>query len=213
MKNAIRLLIKKNLWLLRAVASLFFDRKYLKGKCFEVRLDGWWWVATSIVTQKIVGINRGVPWPTSPFCDVGTPAGNIVFDVDDIHNFQTRGCYFQCINARIVIGRGTYIAANVGIITTNHDWDNLDAHLPGADVVLGESCWIGMNSVILPGVLLGPHTIVGAGSVVTKSFPEGNLIIAGNPAKEIRKLSKSTSPEGPSYSGSGPCQRAQGGVR
>ena len=193
MKNAMKLLIKKNLWLLRAVASLFYDRKYLKGRWFEECLGGWWWVAQSIVAQKILGINRGVPWPTSPFCDVGTPAENIVFDVDNIDNFQSRGCYFQCINARIVIGRGTYIAPNVGIITSNHDPYNLDAHLPGSDVVLGESCWIGMNSVILPGVHLGPHTIVGAGSVITKSFPEGNVIIAGNPAKEIRKLTKRAS--------------------
>ena len=45
-----------------------------------------------------------------------------------------------------------------------------------------------MNSVILPGIVLGNHTIVGAGSIVTKSFPEGNCVIAGNPAKKIRDL-------------------------
>ena len=56
------------------------------------------------------------------------------------------------------------------------------------DIVLGEQCWIGMNSVILPGVKLGIHTIVGAGSVVTKSFEDGFCIIAGNPAKIIRKI-------------------------
>lgn len=45
-----------------------------------------------------------------------------------------------------------------------------------------------MNAVILPGVHLGDHTIVGAGSVVTRSFPEGNIIIAGVPAKKIKDL-------------------------
>ena len=45
-----------------------------------------------------------------------------------------------------------------------------------------------MNSMILPGVELGPRTVVGAGSVVTKSFPEGDCVIAGNPAKIIKKL-------------------------
>ena len=45
-----------------------------------------------------------------------------------------------------------------------------------------------MNSVILPGVVLGDHTIVGAGSVVTRSFEEGHCVIAGVPARKIKEL-------------------------
>ena len=45
-----------------------------------------------------------------------------------------------------------------------------------------------MNSVILPEVTLGDYTIVGAGSIVTKSFTKGNCVIAGNPAKVIKEL-------------------------
>ena len=47
-----------------------------------------------------------------------------------------------------------------------------------------------MNVLILAGVELGPSTIVGGGSVVTKSFPEGYCVIAGNPAKVIKYLEK-----------------------
>lgn len=47
-----------------------------------------------------------------------------------------------------------------------------------------------MNSVITAGVELGTRTIVGAGSVVTKSFPDGYCVIAGNPAKIIKILDK-----------------------
>lgn len=47
---------------------------------------------------------------------------------------------------------------------------------------------MGMNSMILPGVVLGPHTVVGAGSVVTKSFPNGYCVIAGVPAKLVKTI-------------------------
>ena len=76
------------------------------------------------------------------------------------------------------------------MITQNHDLDNLDQRSEPKDIVLGKNCWIGMNSVILPGVVLGEKTIVGAGSVVTKSFLEGYCVIAGNPAKKIKDLNK-----------------------
>jgi acetyltransferase-like isoleucine patch superfamily enzyme len=115
-------------------------------------------------------------------------SGNISFHPDDLNNFQSPGTYIQNFKGKITIGYGSYIAPNVGIITANHDPQNLDAHLAGKDVVLGERCWIGMNAVLLPGVALGGRTIVGAGSVVTKSFPDGNCVIAGNPARLIRKL-------------------------
>ena len=58
------------------------------------------------------------------------------------------------------------------------------------EVCIDDYCWIGMNVVILPGVHLGPRTIVGAGSVVTKSFPNGYCVIGGNPAKLIKELDK-----------------------
>ncbi|WP_259756635.1 acyltransferase [Pseudomonas sp. GCEP-101] len=105
-----------------------------------------------------------------------------------MNNFQSPGTYFQNFKGHIHIGKGSYIAPNVGIITSNHDLMDLDKHSISEDVVIGRKCWIGMNSVILPGVELGDATIVAAGSVVTKSFKEGNIVIGGCPAKEIKKL-------------------------
>lgn len=171
----------------KIILPLFFDKRYLRGKWFEKYNSGWKWAWRSIFYQKILGFNRKIPWPVSPKISIGNP-DYIEFDVNDLNNFQTFGNYFQSGYGRIVIGSGTWIAPNVAIITSNHNPCNLDEHLPGEDVIIGENCWIGINSVILPGVILGPRTIVGAGSVVTKSFPEGNCIIAGNPARLIKKL-------------------------
>ncbi|GIL14323.1 MAG: hypothetical protein BroJett038_30430 [Chloroflexota bacterium] len=174
--------------LIKPLAFLVFDRKYLRGRYFDSQVLGWVWVYRSLILQKIFGFNRACPWPVSPFMRVAHPE-SITFDPDDLNNFQTFGCYFQGHpQARIVIGKGTYIAPNVGLITMNHNPCNLDEHLPPEDIVIGEKCWIGMNSVILPGVTLGRRTIVAAGSVVNHSFPDGNCIIAGAPAKFIKPL-------------------------
>ncbi len=63
-----------------------------------------------------------------------------------------------------------------------------ERHLPGKNVTIGEKCWLGMNSIVLPGVILGPHRIVAAGAVVTKSFPHGFCIVAGSPARILKNL-------------------------
>jgi len=174
--------------IVKVIAPFFFDKKYLCGKFFENNTIGWKWVLRSLIWQKLLGFNRHVPWPVSPFIILSNP-DNIIFDPNNIDNFQAFGNYFQNFNAKIYLGRGVLLAPNVGIITANHDLDKgYEAWHEGEDVVLGNNCWIGMNSMILPGVKLGDRTIVGAGSVVTKSFPEGYSIIAGNPARIIKYL-------------------------
>jgi acetyltransferase-like isoleucine patch superfamily enzyme len=99
------------------------------------------------------------------------------------------GCYIQGTNG-IEIGDYTLVAPNVGIISANHRDDSLRDHHLENPIRIGSYCWIGMNAIILPGVELGNHTYVGAGAVVTKSFPDGYCVIAGNPARVIRAISK-----------------------
>jgi hypothetical protein len=174
--------------LLRTIFSLFFDKRYLRGRHFDCSLRGWMWAVRGLLTQKVLRYNAHVPWPVSPFTIVNCPS-TVTFDRDDLNNFQTMGVYFGNFGGgRINIGRGTYIAPNVGIITTNHDPADPERHLEPKDVCLGEKCWIGMNSVILPGVSLGDHTTVGAGAVVTRSYPEGHCVLAGVPARIVRHL-------------------------
>lgn len=174
----------------QGIGLCFYDRHYLKGREFSSYkyTPGWRYVMECFFVQKVLGYQRHIPYPVSFRMQVMNWE-NIHFHVDDITNFQKCGSYFQAASdAHIYIGHGTCIAANVGIITANHDFNDLTIAAPGKDVIIGENCWIGMNSVILPGITLGDHTIVGAGSVVTKAFPEGNCVIAGNPAKIIRRL-------------------------
>ena len=173
------------------IGALFYKKEYYFGKWFQgygkgLAAPGWKWICDDIKGKKK---NPDVPWPCSPNIVVGNYK-NIHFHPDDINNFQGIGNLFQTwSDGHIYIGKGTWIAQNVGIITTNHDITNPDKHVEPKDVHLGEKCWIGMNSIILPGVTLGDHTVVGAGSVVTKSFPQGYCVIAGNPAKVIKEIS------------------------
>lgn len=172
--------------ILRLFFSLFYDKQYLKGYFFDTKKLGWYWCFMGL-SSRLWGTNRKIPWPINPNTIVSTP-NNIEFDVNNINVFQTPGCYWQNHNGRIVVGKGCWIAPNVGLITTNHDIKDPSKHVGGQDIILGEKCWIGMNAVILSGVVLGPGTVVGAGAVVSKSFPEGHCVIGGVPAKLIKRI-------------------------
>lgn len=173
--------------LFRAIGGLVFERRYLRGRYFDISLKGWGWAWRSFWLQRVLRINSHVPFPVSASIAISDPR-RLHFEVEDLNNFQTFGCYFQNAHADIHIGRGTYIAPNVGMITANHDFGDLDTAASGKPIVIGEWCWIGMNAVILPGVVLGPRTVVGACSVVTRSFPSGHCVVAGAPAAVIREL-------------------------
>jgi len=131
--------------------------------------------------------NKRVYWPVHE-TSIVSGYKNIYAGIDTSPGYMP-GCYIQAIG-EIYIGDYTQISSNVGIITANHDLYDNRKHIV-EKVLIGKYCWIGMNSMILPGVELGDNTIVGAGSVVTKSFPEGYCVIAGNPARKITDLNKS----------------------
>jgi hypothetical protein len=192
-----RALVAVTLPLVKLICRLAFSGKYLRGRHFTGSNAGWRWAWRSVWLQKVLGFNRHVPWPVSPFQRVLHPE-SIEFDPDDLNNFQSPGCYFSnASGGRIVIGKGTYIAPNVGIITTNHDPAEPDRHLAPRDVIIGQKCWLGMNSVILPGVELGDHTVVAAGSVVGRSFPKGHVVLVGVPARISQALDEPAGDSGP----------------
>ena len=86
----------------------------------------------------------------------------------------------------ISIDDGAMIAANVQLISNNHDLFERQI-ITCKPVHIGMNAWIGAGSSILPGVTIGDNAVVGAGSVVTKNVP-ADTIVAGNPARIIRNI-------------------------
>lgn len=138
--------------------------------------------------QKILGINLDAYWPVSKNSIVNGPK-NVYVGIETSPGLMP-GCYIQAaFGGKIYIGDYTQISANVGIISANHCLNDNRKHIPST-IFIGKYCWLGYGSVILPNVKLGDYTIVGANSVVTKSFLEGYCVIGGNPAKIIKYLTK-----------------------
>jgi len=104
------------------------------------------------------------------------------------------------INERLTIGHHVNIGGNCMILDTDvHQLDFLSRRgekpvninsktsiVQTAPVVIEDDVWIGANCIILKGVTIGARSVIGAGSVVTKSIP-ADSIAAGNPCKEIWK--------------------------
>ena len=113
-----------------------------------------------------------------------------------IHIGNNVGISGATIYARkeITVGDNTMIGGNVKIL--DNDFHPIEAEARIRDdkdmirakpIHIGKNCFIGCNSIILKGTVLGDNCVVGAGAVVSGKF-EDNCIIAGNPAKVIRKL-------------------------
>lgn len=89
----------------------------------------------------------------------------------------------------VYIGNYVEIGPNSIVISGNHSLTN-QHDVVRKETIIGDHTWIASNCCILAGVVLGPRTVVGAGSVVTKSFPDGYCVVAGNPAKIIKHIPK-----------------------
>lgn len=134
----------------------------------------------------------------------GTPQliiGDRVYIGDD--------CIVSCAE-RIEIGRLTLIAHGAQIfdndshpvdpIEREKDYTIVTGEISGsrppiesAPVVIGERAWIGLNAIVMKGVRIGNCSVVAAGSVVTTDVPP-HSVVAGNPAKVIKRFSEENEP-------------------
>lgn len=94
--------------------------------------------------------------------------------------------------ASIKIGNCCDLGPGVIILTGSHKIDPIGVHIAGegtsADVEVGDGCWLGARSMLLPGVKLPRKTLVAAGAVVTRSPIEEQTLIAGIPAQAKRTI-------------------------
>jgi maltose O-acetyltransferase len=122
-------------------------------------------------------------WIQPPFyCDYGS---NIFLGERVYFNFN---CVVLDV-CRVTIGDFTLIGPAVQIYAATHPMDAAERRLHelGKPVEIGSDVWIGGSAVICPGVTIGSKTVIGAGSVVTKSIPAG-VFAAGNPCRVIREI-------------------------
>lgn len=150
------------------------------------------------ILEKLFGtIGQNVSVDTPFYCDYGE---NIHIGNNVIININ---CTFVDCN-RIEIGDKTLIASNVQMYTATHpvlpderfvkNWNSMQARpffqTSSLPIKIGQNVWIGGGVIILPGVTIGDNSVIGAGSIVTRSIP-ANSIAVGNPCRVIKTFNSS----------------------
>lgn len=125
-------------------------------------------------------------WIEPPFrCDYGC-------HISIGNNFYAN---YDCIIIDVCdvnIGDNVFLGPRVCIYTAGHPIDAVVRNMQleyGKKITIGNSVWIGGNTVINPGVSIGDDVVIGSGSVVTKDIPSG-VVAVGNPCRVIRKITE-----------------------
>jgi maltose O-acetyltransferase len=104
-------------------------------------------------------------------------------------SFLNFNCVFLDIG-EVHIGKKVQIGPGVHIYTVSHPLDHecrAAYEMSVAPVTIEDNCWIGGGTIIMPGVTIGARSVIGAGSVVTKSIPPDTLAF-GNPCRVIKQI-------------------------
>jgi acetyltransferase-like isoleucine patch superfamily enzyme len=180
-------IFRKIFWRYHYIKTLLFYRPFIKkahGKFLVINpivfTSGYIIVGENVFIRNNARVEGVVQYEKVKFNPVILIGDNVSIE---------QNLHLTCAN-KIVIGSDTAIAANVTITDINHPYTNISLPpekqaLQISEVIIGESCKVYNNVVILPGTVLGKHNIVGANSVVSGVFPD-YCVIAGAPAKIIK---------------------------
>src|SRR5690349_16377205 len=134
--------------------------------------------ALSAIRDRVTVARREARW--ARLRTMGMVIGDDVW-LPDSTVIDTSHCFLISIGDHCGFGEDCLLLA--------HD-AQMDEYLDAARlgrVIIHESCHLGARTIVLPGVTIGPRTIVGAGSVVSRSLPP-DTVCAGNPARAICSL-------------------------
>lgn len=163
-------------WFIRLLAPLYQHRGRHAIIHHSVRMDTppyrKFWLGDYSVVESFACINNAV--------------GDVI-----IGNHTRIGLHNTIIGP-VTIGSHVNLAQGITITALNHNFDDSEKRIDQQgistkEVVLEDDIWVGANAVILPGVTIGKHAVVAAGSIVTKDVPPHSLV-AGVPAKVIRQI-------------------------
>ena len=106
-----------------------------------------------------------------------------------VGSFVNCGAVFLDV-ATITLGDHVQVGPNVQFLTPTHPLEpraRRTRRRGGKPITVADNVWLGGGAILLPGVSIGENTVVGAGSVVTRSLP-ADVVAVGNPARVVRTL-------------------------
>jgi maltose O-acetyltransferase len=147
-----------------------------------------------ILSELLSRVGNNVNIDTPFYCDYGkhiSLGSNVIININ---------CTFVDCNM-IEIGNNVLISSNVQIYTATHPVEMQERLVEGwveneetpyfrtyaLPVKIEDNVWIGGGVIILPGITIGRNSVIGAGSIVTKSVPE-NSVAFGNPCRVVRSI-------------------------
>lgn len=165
------------LWRIKIGSNCLFNGNtiFFKHKNSMIQIGDNCTFISKIDGMNLIGVNRA--------CILATKAENANIKIGNNCGFSG-----AAITSFVSVEIGSNVMCGANTFITDSDWHPED-HRSGKPkaIKIGNNVWLGLNVVVLKGVVIGDNTVVGANSVVTKDLPP-NVVAAGNPCKIIRSL-------------------------